>query len=92
MAAPRAQFRPQFDPCLQYVVNELDLRWSPPMCAARPGYGKSYRALDNGVLREDAVKDVGALLVWLGLQGTYDAKRAVVSGSSYGGYLALATR
>ena len=47
--------------------------------------------LDNGVLREDAVKDVGALLVWIGLQSSFDAKHVVVSGGSYGGYLALAT-
>ena len=43
------------------------------------------------MLREDAVKDVGALIVWLGLQSAYDPKHVVVSGSSYGGYLALAT-
>jgi dipeptidyl aminopeptidase/acylaminoacyl peptidase len=48
-------------------------------------------ALDNGMLREDAVKDIGALLVWLGLQSAYDAKHVVVSGGSYGGYLTLAT-
>ena len=48
-------------------------------------------SLDNGMLREDAVKDVGAMLVWLGLQGGFDAKHMVVSGGSYGGYLALAT-
>ena len=42
------------------------------------------------MLREDAVKDVGALLVWLGLQSGFDAKHVVVSGAGYGGYLALA--
>jgi dipeptidyl aminopeptidase/acylaminoacyl peptidase len=34
---------------------------------------------------------MGALLVWLRLQKAYDAKQVVVSGGSYGGYLALAT-
>jgi dipeptidyl aminopeptidase/acylaminoacyl peptidase len=48
-------------------------------------------ALDNGMLREDAVKDVGALLVWIGLQSAFDAKHVVVAGGSYGGYLTLAT-
>jgi dipeptidyl aminopeptidase/acylaminoacyl peptidase len=61
-----------------------------PNVRGSSGYGKSYMALDNGTLREDAVKDVGALLVWLGLQGTFDPKHIVVSGGSYGGYLALA--
>jgi dipeptidyl aminopeptidase/acylaminoacyl peptidase len=88
---PESQFRPGFDPWLQYVVNELGFAVVAPNVRGSSGYGKGYLALDNGVLREDAVKDVGALLVWLGLQGAYDAKHVVVSGGSYGGYLALAT-
>ena len=36
--------------------------WSPPMCAAPPATAENYLALDNGMLREDAVKDIGALL------------------------------
>jgi dipeptidyl aminopeptidase/acylaminoacyl peptidase len=88
---PEAQFRPRFDPWLQYVVNELGYTVLAPNVRGSSGYGKSYLALDNGVLREDAVKDVGALLVWLSLQTAYDAKHVVVSGDSYGGYLALAT-
>jgi dipeptidyl aminopeptidase/acylaminoacyl peptidase len=88
---PESQFRPGFDPWLQYVVNELGFAVVAPNVRGSSGYGKNYLALDNGVLREDAVKDVGALLVWLGLQSTYDAKHIVVSGGSYGGYLTLAT-
>ena len=60
------------------------------MCAAHPDTARSYLSLDNGALREDAVKDVGALIVWLGLQSAFDAKHVVVSGVGYGGYLALA--
>lgn len=88
---PEGQFRPGFDPWLQYVVNELGYAVVAPNVRGSSGYGKNYMALDDGTLREDAVKDVGALLVWLGLQGAYDAKHLVVSGSSYGGYLTLAT-
>jgi dipeptidyl aminopeptidase/acylaminoacyl peptidase len=88
---PESQFRPGFDPWLQYVVNELGFAVVAPNVRGSSGYGKSYLALDNGMLREDAVKDVGALLVWLSLQKAYDAKHVVVSGASYGGYLALAT-
>jgi len=87
---PESQFRPGFDPWLQYVVNELGLAVVAPNVRGSSGYGKSYLALDNGMLREDAVKDVGALLVWLRLQSAYDPKSVVVAGSSYGGYLALA--
>ena len=88
---PESQFRPGFDPWLQYVVNELGLAVVAPNVRGSSGYGKSYLALDNGTLREDAVKDMGALLVWLGLQKAFDAKQVVVSGGSYGGYLTLAT-
>lgn len=87
---PGSQFRPGFNPWLQYVVNELGFVVAAPNVRGSSGYGKTYRTLDNGTLREDAVKDVGALLVWLSLQSAYDAKHIVVSGSGYGGYLALA--
>jgi dipeptidyl aminopeptidase/acylaminoacyl peptidase len=88
---PESQFRPGFDAWLQYVVKELGFAVIAPNVRGSSGYGKSYWALDNGMLREDAVKDVGALLVWLSLQTAYDAKHVVVSGGSYGGYLTLAT-
>jgi dipeptidyl aminopeptidase/acylaminoacyl peptidase len=88
---PESQFRPDFDPWLQYVVGELGFAVVAPNVRGSSGYGKSYLALDNGALREDAVKDMGALLVWLSLQTNYDAKHVVVSGGSYGGYLTLAT-
>jgi dipeptidyl aminopeptidase/acylaminoacyl peptidase len=88
---PESQFRPGFDPWIQYVVNELGFAVIAPNVRGSSGYGKSYMALDNGILREDAVKDVGAMLVWTELQSTFDAKHVVVAGGSYGGYLSLAT-
>ena len=87
---PKSQFRPAFDPWLQYVVNELGYAVVAPNVRGSSGYGKTYLALDKGELREDAVKDVGALLVWLSLQTAFDSKHVVVSGESYGGYLTLA--
>jgi dipeptidyl aminopeptidase/acylaminoacyl peptidase len=88
---PESQFRPGFDPWIQYVVNELGFAVIAPNVRGSSGYGKSYMALDNGMLREDAVKDVGAMLVWIGMQSALDAKHVVVAGGSYGGYLTLAT-
>jgi dipeptidyl aminopeptidase/acylaminoacyl peptidase len=88
---PEGQFRPYFSPWLQFVVNELGFAVVAPNVRGSSGYGKGYLALDNGMLREDAVKDVGALIIWIGLQTNFDAKHVVVSGGSYGGYLALAT-
>jgi dipeptidyl aminopeptidase/acylaminoacyl peptidase len=88
---PESQFRPGFDPWIQFVVNELGFAVIAPNVRGSSGYGKSYMALDNGTLREDAVKDIGTMLVWIALQSSFDAKHVVVAGGSYGGYLSLAT-
>jgi dipeptidyl aminopeptidase/acylaminoacyl peptidase len=88
---PEAQFRPGFDPWIQYLVHELGFAVIAPNVRGSTGYGKTYMSLDNGMLRDDAVKDVGALLVWIALQKDFDAKHVAVEGGSYGGYLALAT-
>jgi dipeptidyl aminopeptidase/acylaminoacyl peptidase len=85
-AGPDSEFRPAFDPWIEYVVNELGYAVVAPNVRGSSGYGKSYFALNKGMLREDAVKDVGALVVWLGLDPKFDAKHIVLSG----GYLALA--
>jgi dipeptidyl aminopeptidase/acylaminoacyl peptidase len=87
---PPSQFRPRYEPWYQYLVNELGFAVVAPNLRGASGYGKSYRALGSGMLREDAVKDLGALLVWLGAQPDIDAKHVVISGNYYGGSLALA--
>jgi len=87
---PEAQFRPGFDPWIQYVVDELGFAVVAPNLRGSSGYGKTYLALDNGPLRDDVVKDLGAVIVWVGLQGRFDAKHVVVAGAGYGGYLTLA--
>jgi dipeptidyl aminopeptidase/acylaminoacyl peptidase len=86
---PDAQYRPQFDPFLQYLVHELGFIVVCPNVRGSSGYGRGYRGLDDGVLREDAVRDVGALIIWLGLQPDVERTRIFVSGEDYGGYLAL---
>ena len=53
------------------------------------GYGKTFHKLDNGVLRANASKDIGALLDWIKKRGDLDADRVMVEGASYGGYMAL---
>jgi dipeptidyl aminopeptidase/acylaminoacyl peptidase len=47
-------------------------------------------ALDNGRLREDSVRDIGALLDWVAQQPDLDASRVMITGGSYGGYMTLA--
>jgi dipeptidyl aminopeptidase/acylaminoacyl peptidase len=54
------------------------------------GFGKTFLALDNGRLREDSVRDIGALLDWIATQPQLDASRVMVTGGSYGGYMSLA--
>ena len=63
-----------------------------PNVRGSAGYGKSYLKLDNGKLREDAVKDIGALLDWIAAQPDLDASRVGVIGGSYGGFMSLATQ
>jgi dipeptidyl aminopeptidase/acylaminoacyl peptidase len=41
-------------------------------------------------LREDSVKDIGALLDWIPTRKDLDASRVMVTGASYGGYMTLA--
>lgn len=89
-SGPDDQFRPGYIPWIQYLVNELGFVVIAPNLRGTAGYGKSYQMLNRGVLREDAIKDIGALLVWMGGQSTFDAKHVLVSGDFYGGYLALA--
>jgi dipeptidyl aminopeptidase/acylaminoacyl peptidase len=86
---PQGEFRPSFDPWIQYVVGELGFAVVAPNVRGSSGYGRTFASLARGSSREDAVKDIGALVVWLGLDNRFDAKRVVVAGHGYGGYLAL---
>jgi dipeptidyl aminopeptidase/acylaminoacyl peptidase len=61
-----------------------------PNVRGSTGFGKTFHQLDNGKLREDSVKDIGALLDWIATQPDLDATRVMVQGGSYGGYMANA--
>jgi dipeptidyl aminopeptidase/acylaminoacyl peptidase len=88
---PESQYRPGYEAFFQFLVNELGYAVIAPNVRGSSGYGKSFLKLDNGLLREDAVKDIGALLVWVGVQPMLDRDRVVVMGGSYGGYMTLAS-
>jgi len=88
---PEAQAVPVWSPFTQFLVREMGFVVITPNVRGSSGYGRSYLDLDNGEDREDAVKDIGALLVWIGTQRDLDAKNVFVSGGSYGGYLSLAS-
>ena len=86
-----AESRPDWNSFIQFVVNDLGYAVIAPNVRGSSGYGKAFRALDGGRLRDDAVRDVGALLVWIGLQPGLDSHRVAVMGHAYGGFLALAS-
>jgi dipeptidyl aminopeptidase/acylaminoacyl peptidase len=89
---PEGQFRPSFLGRLNYLVSELGIVLIFPNVRGSSGYGKTYLKLDNGMKREDAVKDIGALFDWIGGQADLDKSRVGVIGGSYGGFMSLAVQ
>ena len=87
---PESQYRPEFDSFVQFVVNELGYAVIAPNVRGSSGYGRSYLNLDNGFRREDAVRDIGALLEWIRRHEEFDRRRVIAMGASYGGYMTLA--
>jgi dipeptidyl aminopeptidase/acylaminoacyl peptidase len=83
------QHRGVYDPFVQYLVQQLGFTVVAPNVRGSRGYGRSFTALGAGALRSDAVRDVGALLVWIGLQRDLDGRRVFLLGEGQGGLLAL---
>ncbi|MFN3835105.1 MAG: S9 family peptidase [Glycocaulis sp.] len=88
---PEAQARPGFSSTFQYWVHELGAAVVVPNVRGSSGYGNEYVNLDNVFLRENSVRDIGALLDWVATQPDLDETRVVVYGGSYGGYMVLAS-
>jgi len=99
-AAPRAvllllcgagggQCRPGFDPFLQWLVNQLGVVVVAPNVRGAAGFGRALAAAGEGSLRDDAARDIGSLLVWIGLQHDLDRNRVALLGEGFGAYLAL---
>ena len=74
-----------------FLLNELGVAILYPNVRGSTGYGKTFVKLDNDVLREDSVKDIGSLLDWIAAQPLLDKGRVMVTGGSYGGYMTLAS-
>ena len=87
---PEAQSRPVFQARNNYYLSELGVAIVYPNVRGSDGYGKTFLTLDNGFQREDSVKDIGALLDWVGKDTRLDRQRTAVIGGSYGGYMVLA--
>jgi dipeptidyl aminopeptidase/acylaminoacyl peptidase len=88
---PESQARPTFNSAYQMWLRKLGVAVIRPNVRGSSGFGKTYQSLDNGYLREDSVRDIGALLDWIDGRAEFDSSRIAVIGGSYGGYMALAT-
>jgi len=88
---PESQYRPEFSSRIQMWIAELDAAVIAPNIRGSTGYDIEYLMLDDGEKREDAVRDIGALLDWIATQPDLDANRVAIYGASYGGYIVLAS-
>ena len=88
---PEGQSMASFLGANNYYTNEMGVAMIFPNVRGSSGFGKTFIAKDNGILREDSVKDIGALLDWIALQPDLDKDRIMIMGGSYGGYMTLAT-
>ena len=87
---PEAQERPRFSAPV-HAMLDLGLAVLHPNVRGSDGYGKAYLASDDGVKREEALKDIGATLDFIGRQADLDPARVAAYGGSYGGYMTLAS-
>ena len=72
-----------------YVLDPMGVALLFPNIRGSSGFGKTFVDLDNGLHREDALRDLGALLDWIATRPDLDADRVAVTGFSYGGYMTL---
>lgn len=72
-----------------YLLNELGMAVLYPNVRGSGGFGRKFAQMDDGKLREGAIKDIGAALDWIASRPELDKSRIVLAGGSYGGWLAL---
>ena len=87
---PEGQSRPGYRGSFHFYLNELGVALVYPNIRGSTGYGRKFLALDDGVKRGDAIKDVGALLDWVAKSDRLDSRRVAAYGGSYGGFMSLA--
>ncbi len=88
---PSSQARPGYVAGVtRTLVERFGMHVIQPNVRGSDGFGKRFLNLDNGRLRENAVRDISALLDLIAQRPDMDASRVVVAGGSYGGYMSLA--
>jgi dipeptidyl aminopeptidase/acylaminoacyl peptidase len=85
------QCRPRYQPFVQYLVQKLGFAVIAPNVRGSAGFGPSFESAGMGPLQDDAIRDIGSLLVWTSLQPALDRGRVALLGEGFGGYLALAS-
>jgi dipeptidyl aminopeptidase/acylaminoacyl peptidase len=60
-----------------------------PNVRGSSGFGKKFVNLDNGALRENAVRDIKASVDYVVKAGVADPRRIGIMGGSYGGYMVM---
>ena len=88
---PEEQARATFNPIIQYLVRDQHIAVVAPNIRGSDGYGVRYLGLDDGGRRDDAIRDVEALVDWIGQRRELDEDRIGIHGASYGGYVVLAS-
>lgn len=86
---PGASERARWQGRSNYLLNELGMAILFPNVRGSGNFGRKFEQMDNGTQREGAVKDIGAALDWIATRPDLDKSRVVLSGASYGGWLAL---
>ena len=86
---PALRWRPIFYGRSNYFLNELGIAILVPNYRGSDGFGPAFEAADNGTKRKLVLDDVGAMLDWVASRPEFDKDRVMLTGASYGGYLAL---
>ena len=86
---PDTSERSRFQGRSNYILKELGVAIIYPNVRGSSGFGREFGALDDGKLRGNTVKDIGALLDWIATRPEFDKNRVVLLGVSSGGWLAL---
>lgn len=87
---PEGQARPSFLGSGNYFLLDMGVALLLPNVRGSTGFGNVFVTLDDGKKRENAVRDLGAMLNWIDTDQRLDDSRVMLSGGSYGGYLSLA--
>jgi dipeptidyl aminopeptidase/acylaminoacyl peptidase len=85
---PESQYRPTFQPIVQYLVS-AGFAVLAPNVRGSSGYGRTYVHLDDVRKRMDSVADLAHAVAWLRETGRADPRRIAVYGGSYGGFMVL---